>query len=171
VNGALSLCAVGLVACRCINWSSVSFLWSAKDIIIVPHYQRQVSYIQIADSLPRLTFTERCETIVKAALACRSSIIPRPRTSNKGNGTVPLLQNITDLGISVCCLVGWFDMRIFEPLERWHTLVVHDSCLKEVDNFFMLLIFRPITCSVKSRKASGMLAKFMAPESSLVSGL
>jgi hypothetical protein len=69
------------------------------------------------------------------------------------------------------CGVGGADVFSREPAVGRQVLVVHDSCLEEVDNLLMLTILWPIARDIERGEAGGVFRKFMAPEIAVLATL
>ncbi len=75
-------------------------------------------------------------------------------------------QGVVDVGVTVRGAVAGRDALVLQPLEGGEALVVFDCGLEEVDDFFVLDVFRAVAGDLEGAVAGCVFGEFVTPETS-----
>ncbi len=73
-------------------------------------------------------------------------------------------QGVVDVGVTVRGAVARRDALVLQPLEGREPLVVFDCSLEEVDDFFVLDVFRAVAGYLEGAVAGCVFGEFVTPE-------
>jgi hypothetical protein len=103
-------------------------------------------------------------TIVQRAFTGGSLVVARSTAADVGQSTISFGKSVLELAEGVGSGITRCDASCVQPAKGRKTAVVEDSCLEELNDFFVLNILRAIARHVKGGEASAVLAELMLPE-------